>query len=187
MGTDKSFLRYRGSPFVRLVSSEMMEISDDVIVVIGDKATEDYAPLLDGHARVARDAYDFRTPLAGLATGFELAKHAYSVAVACDTPLVGHTLMEHLFERARGHSAAIPVWRGLDRLEPLVSVYNSREAREAAQDAIGRGRLRCLDMISFLRDVAYVDVAELKQVDRDLRSFLNINSKDDYSALLRQS
>lgn len=186
MGTDKSFLRYHGIPFVTLISDKMMKISDDVVVVIGRKDERDYRGIVDGRVRIAKDAYNLRTPLAGLATGFGLAKHSYAVAVGCDTPLVNHDLLEYLSERARGRSAAVPIWRDIGRLEPLVSVYKGSEAIEAARDTIGRGKLGCTEMISSLRDVDYVDVSELKRFDPGLLTFLNINSKEDYDALLKR-
>ena len=141
MGTDKSLLRYRGVAFVTLISNEMMKVSDDVVLVIGEKDEQDYRDLVGSGARIARDAYDARTPLSGLATGFGLVRHPYSAAVGCDTPMLKHTLVQYLSERALGHSAAVPVWRNIGRFEPLVSVYNRDEAAAAALGAIRRGAL----------------------------------------------
>lgn len=186
MGTDKSFLTYHGTPFLTLIADELAQISDDLIVVIGDKDERDYAPLVGGRARIARDAYNTGTPLAGLATGLDLARHTYSAAVGCDTPLVMNALVKTLQDRAVGHSGAVPVWRDLGRLEPLLSVYSSGEGREAARRAMDEKRSACVDMISLLRDVALVDVAELRRVDAELLSFLNINSRVDYDSLLRR-
>ncbi|MDG6987779.1 MAG: molybdenum cofactor guanylyltransferase [Nitrososphaerota archaeon] len=186
MGRDKSLLTYRGVPFLTLISEEMSKISDDVVVVIGAKDRRGYQGLVRSGVRVESDAFDVRTPLAGIATGLELAKHPYAAVVGCDTPLVRRSLLRRLFERARDHSAAVPVWRDIGRFEPLVSVYRRSEVAAAAREAIGRGRLGCMQVISSLQDVVYVDVEELRGLDVELQSFLNINSEAEYDSLLRR-
>lgn len=72
----------------------------------------------------------------------------------------------------------VPIWSN-GNIEPIHSTYNVAEARLAAEKTLLMGQLKVSNMIDRLRDVIYVDVEELRKMDRDLVTFFNINTKED--------
>jgi molybdenum cofactor guanylyltransferase len=96
MGTDKAFLIYRGKSFVQLIVEEMMKISNDIIVVIGQKGGDNFRSVLDQNVRILKDELELGNPIGGMLTGFTHAKYRYAAALACDSPLVKHAVINYL-------------------------------------------------------------------------------------------
>jgi molybdenum cofactor guanylyltransferase len=182
MGKDKAFLRLRGRFFISIISEEASKVSDDIIVAIGSKSGRRFTNAIPRSARLVSDSYEVGNPVGGILSGLKYARHSYCAVVACDLPLVKHEVLDYLFQRCRGHSAAVPVWENGD-LEPLCAVYKISEATAAGAEALGRGKIGPRHMLSFLDDVQYVKVGELRRFDGELRSLLNVNDGDDYKRL----
>ena len=64
-------------------------------------------------------------------------------------------------------------------IEPLHSVYRSDAALEAVEASIKAGERRIAAPVKRLKDVAYVSDAEIRKVDPELETFLNINEAED--------
>ena len=109
----------------------MLQVSDDVLVVIGSKDEKRFLDKVPGNAIVAKDRYHFGTPVSGMLTACELVKHPYIAFVGCDMPLVPAGEIKYLYECALGHSAAVPVWENRET-EPLCSVYDVEKFKGAA-------------------------------------------------------
>jgi molybdenum cofactor guanylyltransferase len=182
MGSDKAFLTYQGKPFVQLIGEEMIEISNDVVVVIGKKSEDAFKTFLDQSIRILRDDYEFGNPIGGLLTGFSHAKHRYGAVIACDSPLVKGKVIEFLRVSVRKHSAAIPIWEN-DAIEPLCAVYDLEEARTAIAKELRLGRMGPKNMVAQLERVNYVSVLKIREIDPLLESLANINSMEDYIRL----
>lgn len=184
MGTDKAFLEFRGRYFIELIVDKALKVSDDVVITIGDKCQGDFELVSsDNRIRILSDVYNLANPLGGLLTGFDQVKNAYAAVVACDLPMVRSEVLEFLYERALNHSAAIPRWEA-ERIEPLCAVYKVDDAIAAARKIISEGRNGPRNMVAKLKDPCYVQITELRGCDKDLASFQNINSAEDYSNLI---
>jgi len=184
MKTDKAFLIHRGRPFISWIVEQASSISEDVLVIIGNKDRREFQSVLDSKARIVNDVYTVGTPLGGMFTAFGIFHAGYVAVLACDTPLVKAGVIEFLMSEAISHSAAVPVWDSGD-VEPLCSVYHADEAWKAAEKAIESGRVSCRDMISLLRDVNYVPVSRLRAFDPLLYSLTNVNTPFDLRKLER--
>lgn len=185
MQSDKAFIAYRGSSFISRIVAEASRVCGNILVVIGEKEKGRFESDLGGKVRVINDAHRLGAPLGGMLTAFDLLKDGYAAVIACDTPLVKGEVLETLRDSAASHSAAVPLWES-GKIEPLCSVYDVGEAREASMKAIAAGRLKCRDMIALLSDVNYVSVAELRTIDPSLESLINVNTRGDFSALERR-
>lgn len=182
MRRDKAFLKYGNRSFLELVFNEVSKVAPVVLVVVGPKETPRFRRLLGGGARIVQDRYRLDNPMGGMLTACTELKGGYVVFLACDLPLVRSEVVSRLFELAIGHSAAIPRWKNGD-IEPLCAVYNVEETRQAGLEALDAGVIGCRNLVSFLGDVLYVSTEDLRDVDPDLRSFTNVNSKKELAAL----
>lgn len=188
MGSDKAFLLHEGKPFIHAVASEMSKISDDVLVLIGNKTKQEFEMVLGKDVSVLNDDDYAENPLGGIRSAFAHAKHSAAAIVPCDTPLLKADVISYLFSILRDHSAVVPVHEKKDRMsmEPLCAVYNVSEGKEAIMQTLYEGLATPKNMVLQMKDVLYISVSELAAVDPSLGSFVNINTPDEYSALVRR-
>jgi molybdopterin-guanine dinucleotide biosynthesis protein A len=182
MGTDKAFLPYNGRPFVAIIAEEMLKVSGDVLVVIGNKDESSFRKVLDERIRVVPDSQYLTNPMGGMLSTFQRVSNEYVSFVACDVPLMKSEVIRFLYESARGHSAAVPRWES-GEIEPLCAVYNVRQSEEAGLKARDRGTLSCGHLVAELRDVNFVPVDSLRRFEPGLAFLKNVNHKEDFLAL----
>jgi len=115
--------------------------------------------------------------VAGLAAGLGLARGEYVLAIGCDQPFLNLDVIDLLFEQAKGWDAAVPT-RENGMMEPLHSVYKRCALLSACQSAIEHGERRIRAPISMLR-VKCVDMELLKNLDPELLTFFNLNTRED--------
>lgn len=186
MGTDKAFLKYNGRTFISLITEQLLRISDDVVVAIGEKDSATFeSELADKRVLLINDEPYLDNPLGGILSGLGHTKHEYAFVTACDSPLLKLDVVRFLYGAARSHSAAIPLWLEDDVMtsEPLVAVYNVEATKRAILDAIGRDVMGLKRVLSLLPDARYINVNDLRGFDPMLSSLLNINRKQDYFRL----
>lgn len=182
MGEDKAFLNFGGRPFVSRIFEEMRRLTDDVLVVIGNKDERRFRDALGRGARIIQDTYNLNSPLGGMLSACDVIDSKYAAFLASDMPLVRHQVVRFLHSAARGHSCAIPMWENGD-LEPLCAVYNVEEVKREGLDLLEIGEVKCKALISRLRDVKYVPVKRIRSLDPDLGSLTNVNSGKDLASL----
>ena len=180
MGREKAFLSYEGSTFISAIARQLSMVSDDIVVVVGDKEPSEFAPLFGEGVRICKDDRYLSNPLGGILTGLGLVRGAYSAIVGCDTPLLRAEVIECLYEEMGDHVAAVPVWEEDEILtmEPLCGVYSVAEAKKAAAKAL-EGDASLKRMVMLLGDVQYVDVSRLRLVDPSLDSLVDINTPEE--------
>lgn len=176
---NKALVELGHKPLIRYVIDACQTVVDRIAVAIAeDDDSEAYARVLPAHVELVRDVGKYKNPLNGMASGMEKLDAAYSVVLPCDTPFIRSEILEFLFEKASGFDAAIPVWPN-DYIEPLHAVYKIEAVREALPRIIQDRNSRVSSLIRELASVKYVRTEEIKQFDRRLTCFLNINSLQD--------
>jgi molybdopterin-guanine dinucleotide biosynthesis protein A len=176
MGANKALLKINAQEtLIARVVNNLRPLSDDVVVV--SNMPKLFADL---GVRQATDVYPGKGPLAGLHAGLKAAEHPWSLAVACDMPLVDHRLVRYMILLSHGHDVVIPRVQG--ELEPLHALY-SKTCVPAIQHHLEREHRR---VISFLPDVQvrYVEPREIAIFDPEGRSFFNANTPDEWQQLL---
>jgi len=160
-------------------------VSDDVVVMTGKKDARAFEPFLEGDIKIFADDWYLSTPLGGIISGLGHVKHAYTALLGCDAPLVKAEVIDYLFEVVGGHVAAVPIWEKDDvsTMQPLCAVYRVAEAKKAALQALHDTRQTVKRMVTLMPDVLFVGVPQLRQVDPSLDSFVDVNTRDEYSAL----
>jgi len=198
MGRDKAFLEYEPTSFVYRIASEMLKISDDLMVVVGKKDKTQFESELkelrvdgienelDQRLRILNDKYDLQNPLGGMLTGFENARNRYTAIVGCDMPLIRSRVFDYLYAHVFGYDCCIPINEENNNVEPLCSVYNVKRSIEASHLAIQDGKVGPKHFVSYLSNVNYVSISKIRAIDPNLDSIVNINYPREYEALMLQ-
>ncbi len=173
MGQDKSRLPFGGTTLLTWVVRRVAQACAPVIVVA--RAASDYP---DCGARVISDRRPGEGPLAGLAAGLAAAETAYAAVVPCDLPFIEPALLQGLSALAPGWDVVVPVVGG--RAQPLCAVY-SRTIASIAEDMLRRAD-RAVHQLVTQPGVRAHQVLEdaLTAWDPGLRTFVNINTPEDY-------
>ncbi|MCL7474971.1 MAG: molybdenum cofactor guanylyltransferase [Methanosarcinales archaeon] len=162
---------------------EVLEtVVDEVVVSVRDKIQQETLRGYTQDLDVVLDNYHDVGPLAGILEGMKAAGGEYVFISACDMPYLDTRVVQLLFDRAQGHDAAIPVWEN-EVLEPLHAVYRASPMAVETEKAILRNDKIALAPIFKLKDVVFVAMEEIQDIDPDLRTFMNINTMEDISKI----
>jgi molybdopterin-guanine dinucleotide biosynthesis protein A len=126
------------------------------------------------------DALPDGGPLAGLAAALESIETPWLFAVGCDMPFMSPGVIEALGSRRAGHQAVVPVVQG--HPQPLAAFY-ARDCLDAIRDIQAGGGKRSLRALLERLDVCYVDEAQLREFDPQLRSFFDLDTPADVAAV----
>lgn len=166
-GVDKPFFRFKGKLLIQWVIDSVSGVVDE-IVIASDKRRD-----IEG-VQLAIDPVKGFGPVAGILAGLEVTQAPYSIVLGCDMPFVNERAVKLLFDLAKGHEAVIPKWEN-GYIEPLHAVYEKDAMTRATTEAINRNRRAVSYAISRLNKVNYVPIEQIKQIDQDLKTFVNVN------------
>ncbi|MCX6648373.1 MAG: molybdenum cofactor guanylyltransferase [Candidatus Bathyarchaeota archaeon] len=182
MGGDKGLITLEGKPIIAHVLERLRPVVDEVVIVVGSDAQgEAYGSF---GARVVADRLPSGSPLVGAYTGLGEARGEYTFLTGGDQPLIDPRVVELLFAEAEGHDAATPYWPN-GWVEPLHSVYRSRKAADAALVLIESGEKRLRFMLDALPDVKRVPIDEVKAIDPELRTLMDVDTAEDLERVRR--
>jgi molybdopterin-guanine dinucleotide biosynthesis protein A len=120
--------------------------------------------------------------LGGLYTAIKMSESEFTLCVACDMPFLNVGLLQHLIELcAPDWDVVVPYVGG--RSETMHAIYR-KTCLEAMREQLKRGELRASGFFNQVR-VRYVDDDVIRQLDPDLRSFMNVNTPDDLETAQR--
>jgi molybdopterin-guanine dinucleotide biosynthesis protein A len=175
---EKALFDINGRTLIELIIERLQIVVDSIIISVRDRAQGE----LIGAAlsRRYRFAYDDRRnlgPISGILSGLSECEDEYCFISACDMPFINANVVDLLFEKSKNYDAAIPRWED-GFLEPLHAVYRCAPMIHETKEAIGRGEKIILAPV-FKMNVNYVPVNEIRKLDPDLRTFININTFED--------
>ena len=170
MGQTKGLLPIGRTTLIEIVLARVREACATVLLVTN--APEAYRRL---GVPMVPDALPERRSLVGIYTGLRRSKGPAFVC-ACDMPFLNPALIRHLGASVKGFDAVVPRHGG--EYEPLHAVYTP-----ACLDPIRRCLARGDRNTGFLGDVRVrvVETEEIRRFDPDLRSFINVNTPEDYA------
>jgi molybdopterin-guanine dinucleotide biosynthesis protein A len=164
---------------IRRVVDRIGPAVDDLVVNCRDAQVSAIDAALEGgpDASVAVDPVPDRGPMAGIMTGLRAVAAEYAAVVACDMPFVEAALIDHLFDRAAGHEAAVP--RIDDRwFQTTQAVYRADPMADACERAIERGERRIVEPL-FELDYVVVEEAAVRE-HATLETFENVNTRAEF-------
>jgi molybdenum cofactor guanylyltransferase len=177
MGINKALLPLPGNyavTFIEHLTSLLVACCVETLIVARDL---DHAP---GYAfpdvRVTFDKAPDIGPLMGLYSGLSAITTAFALVIAVDLPFVQPALLSFLLsEPLTADTLLVPLVHDVPQV--MLAVY-PRSLVPIVEEQLERGRrdLRCLLEVA---PVHFVEEARLRQVDPQLRSFVNINTPEE--------
>jgi molybdopterin-guanine dinucleotide biosynthesis protein A len=174
---EKALMAINGRPLVTYVIKSLDKVVNEIIISVRDKAQgELFNSMLSGYT-YAYDEFENTGPLAGILSGLTLCKNEFCFIAACDMPFINENVVKMLFSMSEYHDAAIPCWED-GFLEPLHSVYRCETMIRETRKAIESGESIILAPI-FKMNVNYLDIENIRKIDPELRTLVNINTPED--------
>ena len=181
-GGDKAVADLAGTPMVRRVADRLAGVVDRLVLNCRDEQVGPIAEALEGYDRpvaFAEDPTPDEGPMAGIMTGLRATRSEYAVVVACDMPFVAPAFVTHLFERARGHDAAVPQVEG-DWYQTTQAVYRATPMADACERALARDEHKILAPVEELDWVVVPEEAAREHASTD--TFRNVNTREELAA-----
>jgi molybdopterin-guanine dinucleotide biosynthesis protein A len=187
MGMDKRCIVFSGTNLLELSVKRLKAITDEVLVVIGEKENLDlkavpmppsWIAIPDPDVRFVLDVEKGRGPMFGLFTGLYEMKNLYGLVTPVDVPLLTGEFLNYLKENAIGYDATVPKWkRGI---EPLVAVY-SKNLLPIMNEWISKEKYLApyLFVQKLNLRVRFIEEKEISKFGNPEILFLNINTKED--------
>jgi len=176
IGKEKGFLRLCGRTFVEILAERFSDCKL-FFVCRDDVQAESYSKF----GEVLIDCVKDFGPLAGICSALRRCNDKVLI-LAVDMPLVKREIAEVLYNSCIDVDAVVPTWKD-GKLEPLLACY-SKSALKVIERCIEMGERRVHKAIRGMRTI-YYPVEELRKFDRELLSFFNVNSVEDYERLLK--
>lgn len=168
----KGFLCVDGQPIIERNIRLLSELCDTIYV-----STNDPEAYFSTGAILIGDVLPVKGPMTGIYSVLRLPEVRVVFVTACDMPFINVILMRYVMDQwTEGRDAVIPIFR--NKPEPLFGVY-AKTCVPVMEDCLSRGER---GLQSFLEriSVLYVSEAEVRRRDPDGKSFVNINTLEDY-------
>ncbi|HLI09254.1 MAG TPA: molybdenum cofactor guanylyltransferase [Ktedonobacteraceae bacterium] len=197
MGRDKGLLtlpaagedrdnRERKSFAGQLIATLAPLCRETLLVVRDSVQAAEYAATTVGHEgqqymQLVMDRVPNVGPLMGLYSGLSAMQTALALVVAIDMPYVQPELAAFLLSQSMNNTGIsdenllVPVVGGTPQV--LLAVY-PRSTLSIIEMRLQEGRHDPRSLLS-VAPVRYIEEAQLRQIDPDLRSFINVNRPED--------
>jgi molybdopterin-guanine dinucleotide biosynthesis protein A len=177
MGRDKAHLPLPGKErvtFVAYLASLLTSQCSEVLLVARD-ATQaaDYAL---PHVHIVTDQVPDIGPLMGLYTGLSAMHASHALVTAVDMPFVQPAMVTFLLSQPLDNALLVPIVNDIPQV--LLAVY-PRAALPAIEERLQAGRRDPRSLLDVAK-VRYIEEAQLRKVDAELRSFVNINTPEEW-------
>jgi molybdopterin-guanine dinucleotide biosynthesis protein A len=174
MGQNKALMLFHGQPLIERVVSRLRPVADELLVTTNHPDLFQFLRL-----PLFSDIISGKGALGGLYTALSIASHPVAAVVACDMPFIQPALLAAQYHLLVQGEWDVVIPRSEDGLEPLHAVYRRDTCLPVIRRALDEDRLK---MISWFGDVKVREMGleELQGFDPDHRSFMNINTPDEF-------
>jgi molybdopterin-guanine dinucleotide biosynthesis protein A len=176
MGTDKALLPLPGQPsetFLTHLVSTLAPFCFEVLVIARDPAQFENVALPG--VRLVFDEKPGVGPLMGLYSGLSAMQSTTALVVAVDMPFVQPPLLAFLFACYRQDTLIVPV---VDSMPQVLLALYPRSMLPHIEALLKQGK-RAPRALLEAAPVHYIEEAQLRAVDPQLRSFVGINTPED--------
>lgn len=169
-GENKAFLKIGSKTIIESIIFKLVDIFDELIVVTNKFDLFGYP------VKMVRDIEPNMGSLCGLYSGLINSKTKYNFIVACDMPFINIELIKYMQSICEGYDVVIPKidlkYQTLHAIYSLNCIYLIKKQLESGN----------LKINSFLKNAKIREMyeEEVKKFDKDLTSFININTPRDY-------
>ncbi len=120
--------------------------------------------------------------LGGLLTALTYANTDAVLVLACDMPFVNRDLIDYMIEHLPRNDVVVPVYGDKKFIEPFRGLY-AKACLPAVQKAVSVGKRRAIAFHPDVR-VRLISQEEVERFDPDGRSFINVNTPEEYQHAL---
>lgn len=176
MGRAKALLPFDNEPLIAHVVRRLKSWFPEIIVVA---APDQELPELS--AVLVRDEIAYQGPVSGIYHGLKAATRDVCFVTSCDAPFLNFELIDHLLEQISDYDVVVPFWQ--ERFQPLHAIYRTSVV-PLLKEQLERGELRPIFLYDKVR-TRKIQETEIRRLDPEGLSFLNMNSPADYDAALQ--
>ncbi|MCP8307204.1 MAG: molybdenum cofactor guanylyltransferase [archaeon] len=180
---DKALEILDGKRMIEWVIDTAYQVSDKVAVVVRDEEqVKSYSEIFSKNypnLGIISDMEGFgHSPLVGLATSARIIEDDLILVLPCDTPYVKKDVPKLLIDKAKDFDAVSPLWPD-GKIEPLITVYRREHVLLCYPALLSLKRWRPDDIIRGSRKSYLINVENIREIDKELNSFFNINYPED--------
>ncbi len=174
MGQNKALLPFRGQPLIERVVKRLRPFSDELILTANRPELFQFLGL-----PIYPDLIQGKGALSGLYTALSAAQYPFVAVVACDMPFVNPQLLIAERDLLVDGKWDVVIPDSNEGREPLHAVYRKDACLPAIRRSLDENRLR---MDSWFADVKVREMSldDVKVVDPELRSFMNVNTPEEF-------
>lgn len=179
MGTDKALLPLTNTPhstFLAHLAATLSSLCDELLLVARDEEQAARYSVAVAGIRIVTDKVPDYGPLMGIYSGLSAMQAARALIVAVDMPFVQPAIVSLLLTRASTLAITVPVVNTVPQV--LCAVY-PRALLPQIETSIAQGRRDPRSLLASA-PVQYIDEAQLRAVDPQLRSFINVNTPEEW-------
>jgi molybdenum cofactor guanylyltransferase len=189
MGQPKAWLPFGDEVMLQRVVRIVRAAVDAVVVVA---AVGQELPDLPDDVVIVRDELEGRGPLQGLASGLKALNGQIDCVylTSCDVPFLRSEYVQRVISILKEYDFIPTPWRieiavprAKDRFHPLAAAYRTTVLPHVLQH-LKANRLRLTDLIETL-PTRIVESHEFADVDPELESLRNVNTREEYEAALQ--
>ena len=181
MGTNKALLPLPGQPtetFLARLTSTLAPLCAEVLIVTRD--TAQFADVALPAARMVFDEKPGGGPLMGLYSGLNAVQSSTALVIAVDMPFAQPALLAFLLSQYQENTLLVPVVESVPQV--LLALY-PRSILPLIESLLQQGK-RAPRALLEVAPVRYIEEAQLREVDPQLRSFVGINTPDDLREIM---
>lgn len=183
MGSDKALLPVPGREqvtFVAHLASLLTTLCSEVVLVTRDEdqATryrQHLATQEAGSVLIVSDKVSAAGPLMGLYSGLNVIHTSHALVMAVDMPFVHKDILAFLLSYPLNEALLVPV---VDDIPQVLLALYPRTILPAIETCLQNGQ-RDLRSLLKIVPVQYIEELQLRTVDPQLRSFVNMNMPTD--------
>jgi molybdopterin-guanine dinucleotide biosynthesis protein A len=167
----KGFLKVNGKRIIESNIELLNGMFNRVIISTNNPELYFYLGVL-----LVGDVLKHKGPMTGIFSALMLPDVSEVFVTACDMPFINVILAKYMIDRWDNRwDTMVPVFER--KPQPLLGVYSKRIA-EKMGESIRNGRRSLRDFLKGI-NVLYILEEEVRSIDREGRSFVNINTLED--------
>ena len=187
---DKALAKLSGKPLLIHSIENVQGVVDEIVISVNDEERKtEYAQILKEYAlkeiQIVIDEKNNHVsgPNVAIMSGLKSVQADYCLTLPCDMPFLKPAVADYLFNAAEGFEVVVPMWPN-GRLETLIMVLERHSSLEITETLCKLNRPRSDDIPRGASKILFASpVNHIKTLDPELKSFININFKEDLNQL----
>ena len=183
---DKALATLSGKPLLIHAIENVVGVVDEIAVSVNDEERKaKYAQILKEYGltdiQIVIDEKNnhISGPNVAIMSGLKSVQADYYFTLPCDMPFLQPAVADYLFNAAEGFEVVTPMWPN-GRLETLIMVLERHSGLQITDTLCKLKRPRSDDIPRGASKILFASpVNHIKTLDPELKSFININFKED--------